>query len=152
MKRKQVKQTIERVHSLTATLEGDQEELPDIRDIPIMGLVIDQVLKGTPAKKLRTLLRDENIEIGMARTYSLMQIARREIAKEGYHDFALNYAWAQSNLMDIHSRAVESDDDRMRVVVIKELIDLWQLTKHEEDESKEITPAMIEEFEQKLLR
>jgi len=54
--------------------------------------------------------------------------------------------------MDIHARALANNDDRMRVVVIKELIGLWQLDKPEEEKAEEITDEMIEAFEQKLLR
>lgn len=145
------KKTIE---SLEAVLETKQEEiLPDVDEIPMFPLVLQEVMKGTHVRQICKKLNQEGFKCGMQRTFSIVKIAKREIMKAGERDIAVQFGWAQSNLMDIHSRAVEAGDDRMRLVAIKQLIDLWEIHRpKDEREEKEITPEMIEDFEKKLLR
>jgi hypothetical protein len=151
-KTKAADRAVAKVYKMAAYLEDDTRDLPDLRDIPLMRTVIEQVINGTKPRGIQKILSEEGYDCGLNRIYSMIKIARQEIAKEGYGDFRTNYSWAQTNLMDIHARAVLSGDDRMRVVVIKELIALWQLTTQPEEDNREITQEMIEEFEQKLLR
>jgi len=150
--RRKTRKQMNEAEQLMVTFEDGTEDLPSIRDIPLIKLAIDHVLAGTNAKDIRDSFVEAGFSCGMDRAYSVIKIAKQEIAKEGYKDFACNFSWAQSNLMDIHARALANNDDRMRVVVIKELIGLWQLDKPEEEKAEEITDEMIEAFEQKLLR
>lgn len=151
MNKSTVKSQIEKIETMTAKFEDGKEFCPTVSEIPIMSMVLDEVLKGTHPKTIKKILNDQDIPISQQRLNSVIKLARKEIGSHAYKDYSVNYAWAEANLKDVHSRAVASGDDRMRVVVIKELINLWQLDQ-EQVEEREITDDMIEQFEQRLLR
>ena len=83
----------------------------------------------------------------------MIKLAKQEIRKRGEKDFEVNYAWAQENLLQVHAEALDRGDHRARVVAIKELVSLWGLQNREEPPKQlEITPEMLEQFEQTILR
>lgn len=150
---RKAKRIMEKIEKVDATLEP-VENLPALKDIPMINIAVKQILKGTTTRKLQAMFKASGFEVGLNTTYRIIEIAKAEIVRHSEKNFDVNFAWCQQNLMKLHSNAVDENDDKMRLVVIKEIINLCGLNRPREveEEKKDITPEMIEEFEQKLLR
>jgi hypothetical protein len=121
--------------------------------IPMLPITLNEVLKGSNAAAIQEVLKVSGFSVGRDKCYRLIKLAKAEIMKRAEKSIAENYAWAEANLMKLHAEAVDDKDKRAQVVIIKELIDLWGIKRQEIKETEtEITPEMIEQFEQALLR
>lgn len=142
-----------KVEKRDAVLEPESLK-PTLKDMPIIELVTNEVMKGTSVRKVKEMLNSEGYEIGANRTNKIINYVKQQIMESAEKNFDVNLGWCQTNLLEMHAEAVANNDNRMRLVVLKELISLWGLNRprEEQNDQKEITPDMIEEFERKLLR
>jgi len=153
--KKHVKRQMKRIEEMEAEVHDAElmDELPTVKTVPMLGIAINEVLKGTNQEQLQAVLESKGYPMGKHKVYDLIRAAKKEILRRGERDFEENYAWVQENLMAMHAEAIDSDDPRMRLVVIKELADLWGLKKQQvEKKDTVITAEMLEQFERQLLR
>jgi len=147
---------IKRIEGVEAELDQINEVMKAI-DVPMVRILAKHLLKGGQSgynyKDAQKALKDKGYDVGVHKACSLIKAAKAQIVLAGEKDIAVNLGWAQANLMDMHREAVENGDPRQRFAVIQELIKLWGLHRPTETVSEqEITPEMIEQFEQRLLR
>jgi len=145
---------MEKIERLSAEL--DPVEVPNaqaIGNVKLLSITVKEILKGSNAKTIRDVLKDKGFEVGYNKSYDLIKLAKQRIVRLGERDINVNYSWAEVNLREMHAEAVRDQDDRKRFAALDRLIVIWGLNRpHEEVKETEITPEMIEDFEQKLLR
>lgn len=136
-------------------IEPGEEEpvVGTVRTEPMLQLIVGEFLRGTSVNDMRDALAQAGYPCNKDKVYRLLKLAKLEVRKRARKDFDENYAWAQENLLQIHAQAQDTNDVKIQLVVIKQLIELWGLdVKDETPKETDITPEMIEQFETALLR
>ena len=153
MSSKEKRKALNEYKKVKGVLEIDEVKLPRIEAIPLLGMVTKLVLIGSNAETIQRSIKKEGYELGINKVYNLMRAAKLEIKNRTDKDVDANYAWVQHNLLEMHQRATLEKDHRVRLVVIKELCALWNLNVQQvEVKTTNITPEMLEQFDQQFLR
>jgi len=137
------------------TVESDRDDYPNVQSIPMVKIAVIELLRGTNVTDLMEVLRDRGYICGRDKCYRLMKLAKKEIMRRSEKDIAANFAWAEENFKRIMREAMQKGDHRVQIVAIKELVSLWGLNNPENSamvQELEVTPEMIEQFEQMILR
>jgi len=141
------------VEAIEPEVLDDPEMLPSGYAEEMLTIAIAEVMKGCNGLQLQERMKNHGYDMGRDKAYRLLKYCRQEVAKIATHDYEEHYAFVVNNYLDLHRQAVETKDTRLQVVCLKELSDIWALKRQpEKQEEKEITPELVEKFEQALLR